>query len=287
MTKKLLLLLTLSFCLNRNILAQTKKVHADPFIWTELQADYFLKDQSFFFFRNMYRHNTNSAFPGLKESGVLSHFYLTYFQLGYDQKLTEHWRAAVSARYTFDARNNNQIYLAYLQHNGKIGQTDFIKRLSYDIMNFKEGESRGRLRPRFTLERNVDFGRHRLRPGISYELFFYNNFNPDQTEIATRTVDRTRLRITLSYKVSPHFWITPYFMKQTEFYNVLPTYVNELDADGNLVLDPDGNPVLIEKEPGGKRNRIEPIFGLDLRIIIPGKNISEKTVPNLGNGPIE
>ena len=285
MNKKLLLLLFMALSLPAHTFAQTKKDHTDPFIWTELQADYFLKDESFFFFRNMYRHNTNADFPGLRESGALSHIYLTYFQLGYDQKLTEHWRAALSARYTFDARNDNQIYLAYLQHNGKIGKTDFIKRLSYDIMNFKEGESRGRLRPRFSLERNVDLGRHKLRPGISYELFFYNNFNPDQAEVAARTVDRSRLRISLSYKVSPHFWVTPYFMKQTEYYNVLPTYMNELDADGNLVLDPDGNPVLIEKDPGGKRNRIEPIFGLDLRFLLPGKHISENTVPNLGNGP--
>ena len=280
MTKKLLLLFGLGFLLNNAAFAQAQKVKEEPMIWADLQADYFLENQSFFFFKTELRHNTN--YVGLVESINL---YQAYFQLGYDQKLSEHWRAGVSARYTLDRFNNNQIYQATLQHNGKIGKTDFIKRISYDLMRFQEGESMGRFRPMVALERNFNFilGGRTIRPHLSYELFFYNDFQPDDFQTETRTVDRTRLRLALSFQASDHVWLTPFFIRQTEYYNVLPTYVNEVDGDGNLVLDPDGNPMLIEKDPGGKRNRIEPILGLEFRLLFPGKNISESTIPNLGS----
>ncbi|MFC5269075.1 DUF2490 domain-containing protein [Adhaeribacter terreus] len=279
MTKKLLLLLGLGFYLQGNIFAQAQKTHSEPMIWGDLQADYFLPNQSFFFFKTELRHNTNSY--GLIEDINL---YQVYFQLGYDQKLSDHWRAGGSARYTLDRRNNNQVYQAALQHNGKIGKTDFIKRISYDLMRFAESDGMGRLRPMVALERNFNFilGGRALRPHLSYELFFYNDFQSEDLQTETRTVDRTRLRAALSFQATERLWLTPFFIRQTEYYNVLPTYINEVDAAGNLVLDGDGNPVVVEKDPGGKRNRIEPILGLEIRWLLPGKNVSDRTIPGLG-----
>jgi len=282
MTKKLVLLAGFCLFLLQVAQAQAKKIHSDALLWGDLQADYFLKNQSFFFFKTQLRHSTNSDIAGISESGAFSNLYQVYFQAGYDQKLTDHWRAGVSARYTLDAVNNNQIYQAALQHNGKIGQTDFIKRLAFDYMKFEDGESMGRIRPMAALERNFKLGSHILRPHLSYELFFYNDFKDEKTSDETRTVDRTRLRIAASYQVSKSFWLTPYFMKQTEYINVLTTYTVEKDANGNIVYDSDGNEVLKENI-GGKRNRIEPIFWLELRFLLPGKNVSENTIPNLGD----
>ena len=275
MKKKLLLLTALCLLLLLETFAQAKKISTDQQLWADFQVDYFLENQSFFFFQNQYRHNTDSDISGIREDGALSNLSQIFFLVGYNQRLTEHWRGSFSARYTVNGFNDNQIYQAALQHNGKIGETDFIKRIAYDLMIFELGEGLGRTRPMAGLERNFLIGSHNriLRPHLSYELFLYNNFqeqvNPDAL---SRTIDRTRLRLALSYQVNKNFWLTPFFTKQTEYYNALTTYTGERDADGNDIV----------KEPGGKRNRIEPIFGLELRLLVPSRRITESTLPNLG-----
>ena len=74
MNKKLLLLLgfALFFLIQAN--AQTKKIDGNNYIWTDLQADYFLENQSFFFFRSQFQHNLDSFYDtvGIAESGPLS-----------------------------------------------------------------------------------------------------------------------------------------------------------------------------------------------------------------------
>ncbi|KAA9333727.1 DUF2490 domain-containing protein [Adhaeribacter soli] len=273
MNKKLVLVLGLWFLNVAFAEAQVKKVKSDPLIWTDLQADFYLKNKGFFFFRNQWRHNTDSDFPGLKESGALSKFYQVYVLAGYEQRFTEKWSGSLFARYTFDTFNDNQIYQAALRHNGKIGETSFIKRLAYDYIRPEFGDSRGRIRPSVALERNFKLGNHTLRPHLSYELFFYQDFKEEDPLIETRTVDRSRLRIAASYKVTPYLWLTPYFTKQTEYYYVLDTFTGEDDDQGNPII----------KEKGGKRNRIDPIFGFDIRFIIRGKNTSDETVPQLSS----
>lgn len=256
-------------------LAQTKKIKANPQLWADFQADYYLENQSFFYFQNQYRHNTNSDIAGIREDGALSNLSQVFFLVGYNQKLTDHWRGSFSARYTINGFNDNQVYQVALQHTGKIGQTDFVKRLAYELMSFELGEGLGRTRPMAALERSFRIGsRNRiLRPHLSYELFLYNNFQEEiNADALSRTVDRTRLRLAASYQVSPIFWLTPFFIKQTEYYHALTTYTGERDADGNDIV----------KEQGGKRNRVEPVFGLEFRFLLPSRRVTENTIPNLG-----
>ncbi len=274
MNRKLLLLAGFYLLTLSGAWAQAKKVSADAQLWADFQVDYFLKNQSFFYFQNQYRHNTDSDFSGIREDGALSNLSQVYFLVGYNQKLTDHWRGSFSVRYTVNGFNNSQIYQAALQHNGKIGDTDFIKRLVYDLMIYELGDGLGRTRPMAALERNFKIGNRFLRPHLSYELFIYNNFKEKiDPNSLSRTVDRTRLRLAASYQVSKIFWLTPFFIKQTEYYNVLTTYTGEFDANGNQIV----------KEEGGKRNRVEPVFGLEFRFLLPGRNVSENTIPNLGN----
>lgn len=271
MNKKLLLLFCLLFSVITLSEAQVKKVHADALIWTDLQADLYLSNKGFFFFRNQWRHNTDADFNGLKDSGPLSKFYQMYVLAGYEQRFTDHWSGSVFARYTFDTFNDNTFFQAALRHNGKIGQTSLVKRLAYDYIRPEFGDSRGRIRPSIGLERNFKLGGNTLRPHISYELFFYQDFKDEDPLIETRTVDRTRFRFAASYKVTPFLWLTPYFTKQTDYYYVLDTFTGETDDLGNPVI----------KEKGGKRNRIDPIIGLDIRFIIKGKNTTDESIPQL------
>lgn len=273
MMKKLLLLTALSlYLLVPETFAQAKKIKTDPQLWADFQVDYFLENQSYFFFQNQYRHNTDPDMSGIREDGALSNLSQIFLLGGYNQKLTDHWRGSFSARYTINGFDNNQIYQIALIHNGKIGETDFVFRLPYEIMIFDLGESMGRFRPMAALERNFKMGSHFIRPHLSYELFFYNNFKEKiNADAMSRTVDRTRLRLAASYQVNKQFWVTPFFTKQTEYYNELTSYT--LDENGNQVV----------KEEGGKRNRVEPIFGLEFRFLLPGRRVTENTIPNLGN----
>jgi hypothetical protein len=273
MNKKLVLAFTFLLLITGFVQAQTKKMHQDPLIWTNLQADYYLPNQSFFFFRNQWRHNTDSDFGGIKESGILNKFYEVYVLAGYDHKFTDHWRASLFGRYTFTPGNDNKIFQAALRHNGKIGKVDFLKRVAYDYIIPEIGDSRGRFRPAVALEKNFKLGNHILRPSLSYELFFYQDFKDDNADLETRKVDRTRLRIAASFEAMPWLWLTPYFMKQTEYYNVITTYTGEFDQDGNPVV----------KEQGGKRNRIEPIIALDIRFILPCGRINHETIPDFSS----
>jgi hypothetical protein len=273
MNKKLLLALTFVMLLTGLGQAQTKKVNQDLYLWANLQADYYLPNQSFFFFRNQWRHNTDSDFAGINESGMLSNFYQVYLLAGYDHKFTDHWRASFFGRYTFTQSNDNKIFQAALRHNGKIGQVDFLKRIAYDYIKPEFGDSRGRFRPAVALEKNFKLGSHILRPSLSYELFFYQDFKDADSEIETRTVDRTRLRIAASFEATKYLWLTPFFMKQTEYYNVLSTFTGEIDGDGNPVV----------KEQGGKRNRVEPIIGLDIRFILPCGRVNNETIPDFSS----
>ena len=259
MNKKLLLLLGCLLVAVQFGFGQARKVRSEPLIWTEIEADYILPNKSFFYFRNQYRHNTDPGFPGIKESGALSKFYQAYVLLGYEHRFSDHWVSGLSGRYTFDADNDNKMLQFYLQHTGKIGSVNFLKRLTYDYMKPEFGDSRGRTRLRAGLEKDFTVGKSLLRPHISYELFLYNDFQKDnETLIEERTVDRTRLRLAVSYKVSSFLWLTPYFTKQTDYFNVLATYTGEFDADGNPIV----------KDEGGKLNRIDPIIGLDIRFIL-------------------
>lgn len=282
MLKKLLFVASLWFCVAYESNAQAIKVHNDPVIWTELEADYFFPEQSFFYFRNQYRYNTNSLFTGISESGAFKNMSEVFVLGGYNLKFSDHWRGAISARYTFTPANDNQIYLAMLQHIGKIGSVDFIKSLTYDITAYKTGDARGRTRPRFALERSFNAGNHTIRPHLSYELFIHNDFKNEKQNVETRTIDRTRWRMAISYKATPYLWLTPYFTKQTDYFMVESSFTPTLDENGVPIVDADGFPVLEERK-GGKLNNITPIFGLEIRFMLPGKNVSEKAVPNLGS----
>lgn len=75
----------------------------------------------------------------------------------------------------------------------------------------------------------------------------------NQSAAQERTIDRTRLRLSLNYELTEKLRINPYFMRQTDYYYVLvsPVY----DEQGKLVKD--GYTT--------KRNRISPVFGVEVK----------------------
>src|SRR4051794_1707441 len=114
MKRKLILLCLLAFT-GSFVKAQTRKIHTDPLIWMDLQLDYYLSGKSLLFFRSQFRHNTDSDFRGLSESGPFSNLYQIYVLAGYDHQFNEHWSASGFARYSFDATNDNMMFQGALR----------------------------------------------------------------------------------------------------------------------------------------------------------------------------
>jgi hypothetical protein len=87
-------------------------------------------------------------------------------------------------------------------------------------------------------------------------MFVVKEFGRETNDLLERTIDRTRLRLDATYEFSDKLRITPYFLRQTDYYfvQVSPKY----DEDG----------VLVEQGYTTKRNRISPVFGLELKYTI-------------------
>ncbi|GAB2456209.1 hypothetical protein GCM10011375_04290 [Hymenobacter qilianensis] len=151
----------------------------------------------------------------------------------------------------------------FLRHWNTLGSFNFRQRLGveYLIAGGEGNESRARTRLRFDLDRLLPVGRVVLRPRLSYEAFAYLRFQRDENEPKERTIDFTALRAEVGLRLSDHFDFTPWFAYQSAYSNVL----QQTDIDGNVVI------------PGGRRNFVTPVLGLDLRYtIFKGKQVFDR-----------
>jgi hypothetical protein len=151
----------------------------------------------------------------------------------------------------------------FVRHWNTIGSFNFRQRLGveYLIPGGEGNESRARTRLRLDLDRLIPVGRVVLRPRLAYEAFAYLRFQRDEDEPKERTIDFTALRAEVGLRVSDHFDFTPWLAYQSAYNNVL----QQTDSNGNVVI------------PGGRRNFVTPVLGLDLRYtIFKGKQVFER-----------
>ena len=236
-------------------LAQSK-LHMPAAIWPELQLNYGVGDDGLLFFQNQYRINTDSRYNDLRKTGVLSGFERVELSLGYEHTLSEHWRGGAIVRYAAEDTPKSFFYSLFLRHNGNIGRLYFNEQLLFEYVNQEEMEAFGRSRLLAELGRRFPLRNKFITPSISYEALLRSEFGKEKSDEQTRTIDRTRLRLSLNYELTDKLRINPYFMRQTEYYYVLvqPVY--------------DENEQLIEDGYTTKRNRIVPVFGLELKYTI-------------------
>ena len=245
----LLLLLALPF-----LTQAQSKVNSPTAIWPELQLSYGLGEDGLLFFRNQYRLNTDGRYNDLQESGLLSGFERVELVLGYEHTLSEHWRGGAMFRYAAEDYPKTTFYSLFLRHNGNIRSLFFNKQVMAEYVNQQDQEGQARFRLATELGRRFPVRDRFITPSLGYEALLLANFSEeDDAGSAQRTVDRTRLRLNLTYEVTEKLRLTPYFMRQTDYYYVLvPPVYNEQEQ-------------LVEEGYTTKRNRVSPVVGLEVK----------------------
>ena len=220
--------------------------------WPELQVEYVLKNTSFFYFRNHYRHNFDNDFNHLREDKVLRSLERVQFRAGYEYVFTNQWSGGINTSYAMERTRNILFNEIYGRHLSTFGKTRFSQRASFEHILRWPTNTSGRIRFRTDLDRNFNIRNKVIRPRIAYELFFNLDYHPtEKANNPKRLVDRTRLRFEVQYLFSDKFSIAPYFTEQVDFTSVKPTY----DDAGTIT------------RLGGNQNNITPIIGLDIRYV--------------------
>ena len=237
------------------LLAQAQsKVNSPAAIWPELQVSYGVGEDGLLFFRNQYRINTDGRYNDLKENGVLSGFERVELALGYEHMLSEHWRGGAMFRYAAEDYPKTAFYSLFLRHNGNIRGLFFNKQVMAEYMNQQDQDALGRFRLHAELGKRLPLRNRFITPSLSYEALVLADFNKEEgASNEQRYIDRTRLRLNLTYEMTDKLRITPYFMRQTDYYYVLvpPVY--------------DEQEQLVEEGYTTKRNRISPVVGLEIK----------------------
>jgi len=238
-------------CLSQPVWAQ-RKVHRGGAFWPELQAEYVLKSTSYFYLRNHYRHNWDNDFNYLRPEGFLKYLERAQIRAGYEHVFNAHWSGGISESYAFEGTRNLWFNEVFARHIGAIGRFRLTKRAYLEHNVQTNQDDRARFRFRTDLERDFKIRKKAIRPRIGYELFFNHYYDAGINEARnTRQVDRSRLRLELTYSIDKHLAFTPYLMRQTDFITTLASF----DVNGN------------ELQPGGKQNTITPVFGIDIRYV--------------------
>lgn len=226
-----------------------QKVHLATDIWPEIQVEYVLKSTSFFYFRNQYRFNTDPDFNGLGETFPGEQLKRFQLRAGYEHTLTDKWSIGGSEMYGIEPNRKLLFTDIYVRHLNSVAGLQITERIMFDYLYYSNSPIKvGRFRPRLDLDKVIRLNAWTIRPRVGYELFMNTDFKPD-THTSGRRVDRTRLRLEVSFQPNPHVAIAPYFTKQTDYLRTS----DKIDDQTHLVTK------------GIDQNIILPIWGLDVR----------------------
>lgn len=251
----LLFLLITALPIKQAALAQNK-VTASAAIWPEFQVSGSVGESGLFFIQNQYRINTDPRFNDFSNGGLLSNFERIQISLGYEHAFSGHWRGGGIWRYAAEDFPSTNFYTLFLRHSGALKSLFFNKQLLVEYVNQEKHDATGRYRLMAELGKRFPVKQLYITPSVSYEAGLFTNFRKETSTSEERFIDRTRLRLNMTLEVSTKFRITPYFMRQTDYYyvEIPPVY--------------DENNVLIENGYRTKRNRISPVAGIELKYSI-------------------
>ena len=242
-----------------------KKVYRSGAVWPELQAEYVFKTTSFFYFRNHYRHNLDNDFNQIREQGPLKHLERIQFRAGYEHIFGEHWSGGIAESYAVEPTRKIIFNEVFGRHLGNLGSFRLSERLSFEHIIRLHQNKLGRVRFRADLDHDLKIGKIITKPRISYDMFFNIDYELQENAVSDRNMDRSRLRFDVLLPINNFITITPYFTRQTDFFEVEPAY--------------DEKQVLVRL--GGKQNHITPIYGLELRyVFFEGRTPFSRTIPS-------
>jgi hypothetical protein len=234
--------------------------------WSEMQLEYVLRNNSYFFFRNQYRFSFDDNLKYLGEQGPFKNLERIQVRVGYEHALKHGWSAGVTQAYAFDKTRKFLFNELYARHLSLLGKFRFTKRASYEHILRWPTNTTGRVRLRADFDRNFKIGKDIIRPRLAYEFFYNINYHPvEQENTPQRLIDRTRLRAEVMYAFTRSFSTTAYFIEQTDYLGVKPAY----NASGAVV------------KPASKRSTVAPTFGLDFRyVFFQGAKQAVRAVPS-------
>ncbi|GGE97274.1 hypothetical protein [Hymenobacter cavernae] len=238
-------------------MAQSRRAVNSLEVWPELQAEYALEGDSYAWLglNGPIATDNDTERKQLGLRAGYEHFWDAKWSGGGLLRL-DSYSGAQSTRYT-DVTPE-----AYLRHWNTFGGFNFRQRLGLEYyIPAGNAESRALVRLRFDLDRLVPVGRIVLRPRVAYEGRAFLRLQRDANEPKERVIDYTTLRAEVGVRLSDHFDFTPWFAHQTSYAFTLP----QTDAKGNVTI------------PGGRRNFVTPVLGLDVRYtLFRGKQVFER-----------
>ncbi|GAB3540770.1 hypothetical protein GCM10027443_39070 [Pontibacter brevis] len=229
------------------------KVTAPAAVWPELQVNYGVGEDGLLFFRNQYRINTDGRYNDLRETGPLSTFERVELTLGYEHTFNDHWRGGAVLRYAAEDYPKTVFNALFLRHNGNIKSLYFNKQVMAERAKQEEISASLRFHLAAELGKRFPLKGKFITPSISCEALLLSGIGQDSDiEMQERGIDRLRLRVNVTYELNDKLRLTPYFMRQTNYYYALvaPVY--------------DEEEKLVKESYTTKRNRISPVVGLEL-----------------------
>ncbi|PWJ42356.1 hypothetical protein [Sediminitomix flava] len=177
-------------------------------------------------------------------------------RLGYAYKLTNHWELEGAVRYVVDQNldQNEWYFQGLLKHIGKIGSVDFEKFISYEQVKFTNYENRGAGTVvdnfgRFSVSALLgkDFKIKELPLRVEFDYIFFKNLGDAKHDDA-RLIDRGRLSFSVLASLTESLQAGLFVTRQVDYSPLFlgGTYPQQ-DEDGNLILDDNGNIVMIEQ----------------------------------------
>ena len=157
-------------------------------------------------------------------------------------------------RYAAEDYPKTSFYSLFLRHNGNIRSLFFNKQVMAEYVSQQDQEGQARFRLVAELGRRFPLRSRFITPGLRYEALVLADFSEaGSAPNEQRSIDRTRLRLDLTYEVTQKLRLSPYFMRQTDYYYVLvPPVYNEQEQ-------------LVEEGYTTKRNRVSPVVGLEVK----------------------
>ncbi len=249
--------------------AEIKKVYRPWVTYTSARFETLFQDGSSLFAE----YGTLLEFKGLEkisqdEYYSLNENYSSFLWLGYEHAFTEHWYAGASGKINFVQQGDGSFFNRFnIAHRGHIGKLFFYKEVAFEYLSYAGDTYRqeeGRFSPALGLGRQLKIKDKPLYIGVNYRAFVNFDFKNDKQSIYDkRKIDRTKLKVEVSYGFLPHWYIGAYYLRDTEYYYAL---------GGTTML---GDPI-----PDYKINRITEGVGFTLTYLLFKEN-SDKYITDL------
>jgi hypothetical protein len=241
----------------QNISEKLVKQYESNSRWLTLRYDHYLKSGSFFYFENNNRFNQE---PVLGKTFPFNSIYRLYLLGGYEHKASEKWYMGASGKYVVNPFENNFFTRANISHRGDFRKMKFIKEVAFEHISRPKSDNphiiiqnEGRFSFSSSLVKEIKIKERPLFIILAYRAYMLFDFNnDDNSAYDTRLVDKTRLRLEVSYKFTDRMLVSLFAIRDTDY-----SYrQSSFDQFQNMIVEE------------ARVNRITPVLGLGFNFVM-------------------